>query len=365
MTIYFLIVFGFYFLFLLSLLVGLTISSRKKLSSSETKFISVVVAIRNEEANIGNLLRTLSSQRYPSNNFEVIVVDDHSDDGSKQEAEAWLNRIPGLKVLSLDKEKKGKKAALALGIERAQGELIATTDADCFVPSDWLENINRLFQAKETNMSVGVVALQDEDKFFSKLQSVELASVMATSISLATLGMPTMCNGANLSFRKKIFEEVNGYSGNEHIASGDDEFLMRKIRAKYPNTIRAMNDCVVVIQPQATLSNFIHQRLRWASKWKHNSSAFARVLAIFVFVFQLSWLTFIPVMVLFPSSFFAFLLGSKILLDLAVLESTSRSLGMRLSLPAFAALQLLYPVYVLYVGLFSQLKNHQWKGRTI
>ena len=366
MTIYFLVVLGFYFLFLLSLLVGLRISSSERHASSENnEFISVIVAMRNEKTNIGNLLRTLSQQSYPINNFEVIVVDDQSEDGSKQEAEAWLDRLPVLKILSLGEEKKGKKAALGLGIERARGEVIATTDADCLVPTEWLANINRSFHLEEINMCIGAVALQNEDKFFSKLQSVEFVSVMATGISLAKLTKPTMCNGANLSFRKKAFEEVGGYSGNEHIASGDDEFLMRKISAKYSNSIHTMTDSVVVTKPQASLADFVHQRLRWASKWKHNSSAFARLLAIFVFIFQLSWLTLIPLTVLSPSSFFVILLASKVLLELIVLSYTSRSLGMKFSLPAFAVLQLLYPVYVLYIGLFSQIENHQWKGRTI
>lgn len=366
MTIYFLVVFGFYFLLLLILLVGLSIATRERNDSlKETKFISVLVAMRNEADNIENLLQCLSVQNYPARNFEIILVDDHSKDGSEQKAKKWLDRISALRVISLDEQRKGKKAALSLAISKAKGELIATTDADCKVPPNWLKNINDRFQFAKTNMCIGAVALQNENTFFSKLQSIEFSSVMSTSISLAAIGKPIMCNGANLSFRKKIFEDVEGYQGNEHIASGDDEFLMRKMVSKYPNSITTMIDSVVVTSPQPSLKDFIHQRLRWASKWKHNTSFFARLLAIFIFVVQLSWLVLNVLPIFYPLPIFIALLVSKVYLDLIVLSHASRSLGMKFSLPAFAVLQLLYPIYVLYVGIFSMRKNHLWKGRPI
>jgi biofilm PGA synthesis N-glycosyltransferase PgaC len=369
MTIYFLIVFGFYFLFLLLLLVGWRKAIRQTIQAatdhSDHKFISVVVAMRNEEANIENLLLSLSVQNYSPDKFEIILVDDHSEDGSEAEARKWLDRISSLKIIALDETEKGKKTALFKGISVAKGELIATTDADCVVPPNWLKRINETFKSEKTSLCVGTVALQNKNTFFSKLQSIEFASVMGTGISMAALGNPIMCNGANLSFRKKTFDEVGGYSGNDHIASGDDEFLMQKIRAKSPNSIHVVTDCVVVTKPQVSFERFIHQRLRWASKWKHNSSPLARLSATYIFVIQWSWLALIGLLVFYPSPIFVTLILSKVLLDLIVLSGTSRSLGMKFNLVAFAVLQFLYPFYVLHIGLFSQTRNHVWKGRRI
>ena len=366
MTIYFLIVFGFYFLFLSFLILGWRKTVRRASQASvDHKFISVVVAMRNERPNIANLLQSLSLQDYPRDHFEIILVDDHSEDGSEEEARKWLTQIPSLKIISLQENENGKKAGLSKAITIARGELIATTDADCAVPAIWLERINETFRSEKTSMCIGAVALQNEKAFFTKLQSIELASVMGTGISMAALGWPVMCNGANLSFRRRIFDEVGGYADNEHIASGDDEFLMRKFDAKYPNSIAILTDCTVVTKPQSTLKSFIHQRLRWAGKWKHNTSILARSLAAFIFVIQVSWLMLITLGVFYPTPVFLALLISKVLLDYVVLSNASRSLGMKFSLTAFTTLQFLYPFYVLYVGLFAHKKNHLWKGRRI
>lgn len=366
MAIYFLVVFGFYFLLLLLLLAGWKKAFRRiSHPLANEKFISIVVAMRNEREHIKNLLLSLSKLRYSATNFEIILVDDHSVDGSEIEAGKWQGRIPSMRIVSLSENEKGKKAALSIAIGIAKGELIAATDADCVVPSDWLERINASFHSPRTNLCVGLVALQDENTFFGKLQSIEFASVMSTSISMVAMGKPIMCNGANLSFRKRAFDEVGGYAGNEHIASGDDEFLLRKIEAKYPHSIRTLTDGVVVTKPQPNLKDFLYQRLRWASKWKHNPSTVARLLAVFILVVQWSWLMLNVLLIFYPSSIFVGLLVLKVLLDWILLASVSRSLGMKFDLVAFAAVQLFYPLYVLYVGIFSQKRNHQWKGRGI
>jgi cellulose synthase/poly-beta-1,6-N-acetylglucosamine synthase-like glycosyltransferase len=365
MAIYFTVVFGFYFVLLIILWLGwMRTINRKTSTLSKTKFISVVVAMRNEKLNLPGLLQSLSLQSY-SSNFEVIVVDDHSNDGSSEEAKKWSERITSLSVLSLDESHLGKKAALALGISVAKGEIIATTDADCILPVDWLQRINEGFQNENTNMLIGAVALKNENDFFDNLQSIEFASVIGAGMALGALGKPTMCNGANLSFRKKIFSEVNGYAGNEHIASGDDEFLMRKIENHFPGSIEVLTtkDAFVITGPQGSVKEFIAQRLRWASKWKANSSVFARFLAVFMFVTQITWIVLMTRILVDNSTVAIAMFLLKLIIDFLFLSSVCFHLKMKFNLPAFACLQFLYPVYVLYIGIFSQVKNHQWKGR--
>ena len=327
--------------------------------------------MRNEKENLDNLLQSLSQQTY--SNFEIILIDDHSQDGSVERANEWKSSATTeLNVLSLNENQKGKKAALSLGINEAQGEVIATTDADCVVPMNWLQNINESFQNENIKMLIGAVAYEGFQlskgwkPFFLKLQSIEFSSVIGTGIATCSLGKPTMCNGANLSFRKKTFDEVNGYTGNEHIASGDDEFLMRKILAKYSKSISVLKQIenVVFTQPQTSLKDFIQQRLRWASKWKMNSSLTAKLFAVFIFIVQFSWLIFLITMIFDFHSLALSILFLKVTVDLLFLSTVCRSLKMRFHPMAFIALQFLYPVYVLYIGIFSQIKSYQWKERT-
>jgi cellulose synthase/poly-beta-1,6-N-acetylglucosamine synthase-like glycosyltransferase len=370
MVIYFAIVFGFYFLLLLALWVGwrkAVNGKTKSKSKSKSIFISVVIAMRNEKQNLEKLLQSFSTQNYSQKDFEIIIVDDHSTDDSIKEVENWSAQLSSLTILSLNQNQTGKKAALTFGISQAKGEVIAMTDADCVLPKNWLGKIHEGFQDENTNMLVGAVALQDENQLFSQLQSLELASVIGTGMALAALGKPTMCNGANLSFRKKIFEQVNGYVGNEHIASGDDEFLMRKIQYNYPNSIHVLNpnESVVNTNPQASVRSFIQQRIRWASKWKINSSLFARLLAVFMVVVQISWLAIILMLILNKSMVIISIVGLKLTIDYIFLSNICHSLKIQFNFFVFGCLQFVYPIYVLFIGIFSQVMSHEWKGRAM
>jgi len=367
MTLYFAFVFGFYFVALAVLRIGWIkiISKNNTLIATKENFISIIVATRNEADNIDDLLSSLSKLNYPENKFEVILVDDHSEDGSLEKSRKWLERFSQLKIISLPENKTGKKAALAMGITLAGGEIIATTDADCLLPNQWLRHINIRFQGDSTKMGVGAVVIQANKTFFSELQALEFASVIGTGLATLGLNKPTMCNGANLSFRKKVFDEVNGYSGNEHIASGDDEFLMRKISTRYPNSVQAITstESVVITQPQASVNDFVRQRLRWASKWKANSSLFAQMLAVFIFLAQVSWIYLLVESVIHPNPILFLILFAKVITDLIFPLPVFRFLKVRVKLLSFVALQFLYPLYVLFIGFFSQWKDHQWKGR--
>ncbi|HEV8514527.1 MAG TPA: glycosyltransferase, partial [Cyclobacteriaceae bacterium] len=330
-------------------------------STGKAYFISVIIPVRNEEKNIGTLLESLQTQDYLHSNFEVIIVDDHSTDGS---LEKFKGRLPNLISFSLGEDENGKKAALTYGIKNAKGEIIATTDADCLLPSDWLTTINSVFQDEQINMAAGMVAISDEDNFFSQWQAMEFASVMGTSAAALGLKKPMMCNGANLSFRREVFHLVKGYEGNEHIASGDDEFLMQKIQNQFPDSIQIVNS-IVVTRPQASLKGFLSQRIRWASKWKGNPLIAAKLLAVFIFLIQVSWIVLLGTFYQYDSKtvFIIFLL--KIVADMLFLLPVFRFMKINFRLLPFLGLQFFYPFYVIFVGLLAPWISYQWKDRKI
>lgn len=365
MTLYFILVFGCYFGLLVMLRLGWQHSVARAVPEiSGEEFISIVVATRNEAHNLKNLIDRLAQQDYPTTSFEVILVDDHSTDGTVELAKVMKQSFDALRVVSLPSTLTGKKAALAHGIALAKGKIISTTDADCSVPVDWLRIINSTFKKTETQMAIGLVAMAGES-FFARWQAMEFASVIGTGAATLGLGFPTMCNGANLSFRKDAFEAVNGYEGNNHIASGDDEFLMRKIINRFPRSLALLNDpgSVVITQAQPSPSDFIRQRLRWAGKWKHNSSPVAKALAVYIFLVQVSFIMLWfywtnPLLVII-------LIAAKVFADLFFLVPVFRFLKIRFQVIPFIAVQFLYPVYVVIIALFSQWKSSRWKGRSI
>ena len=326
--------------------------------------ISIVVAARNEEENIESLMHDLAGIAYPIEKFEVIVVNDHSTDATAANVNLMIKELSNARLFDLDEGKKGKKEALRLGITEARFEIIVTTDADCHFSNNWLSCLSSYFEQEETKMLVGAVRLAGDHSLFSRMQIIEFVSLVGSTAAAIGLGYPIMCNGANLAFRKNVFKEVRGYEGNLRIASGDDEFLMRKIAHRYPGSIRFLNyyEAVVSSLPQKNIRNFYYQRLRWAGKWRHNSDPVAQFLAVFVFVSQLAFVGLLWNNLIAPDKTLGLVIG-KLFLEGLFIYWVGRFLDRRFDILAFLTLQIIYPFYVTVIGVFSFFAPYGWKGR--
>jgi len=366
MLIYLILIFSIYFGFLLACIAGWQkfVSHQKPPVAGKKEFASVVIAVRNEEATITPLLESLGLQDYSNNNFEIIFINDHSTDRTEQIISGWIKDNPHLQGHYLCATDHGKKQALTEGIQHAKGEVILTTDADCVLPVAWISHMVMSCNSDKT-MVIGLVKIQQEKSLFSKLQSLEFSSLMGSGLSLLTLGFPVMCNGASLAFRKKSFEAVNGYQDNLHVPSGDDEFLMRKLEKQFPGSIQSIQwPLVVTTLQQPSLTSFIHQRLRWAGKWKSNDTLTTKVLALFILIFQFTNMVAIGYLFTGENLFgTGILLAMKFLLEGYFLYNVNKMLEQRFSIPAYIILQFIYPFYVVIIGILSQLLDYEWKGR--
>jgi biofilm PGA synthesis N-glycosyltransferase PgaC len=326
--------------------------------------ISLIIALRNEEQNLGGLIRDLSIIAYLPDKFEVILVNDHSGDATLANVSMFTRDIPFIRVLDLPEAVTGKKSALLFGIKNAKFEIIATTDADCRFSKNWLSCIASYYNEEANKLVIGGVKLAGGRSFFARLQKTEFISLVGTTAAAIGLGHPVTCNGANLSFRKEVFFEVNGYDDNLSIASGDDEFLMRKVHARYPNGIRFLNyyEAVVSSKPQPTLSALFNQRLRWAGKWRHNSDRYTQLLAVFIFVAQVSFVAIISRNIFSISSGIEYLV-LKIFLEGVFLIWVGRFIDRPIDVLSFLVLQILYPLYVITIGVSSFFLPYTWKER--
>lgn len=336
-------------------------------NSSLTSFVSVIVPFRNEANTLAFLLEDLSKQKYLA--FEIILVNDHSEDDSLKVISRICEKSSRLKeqvrVVHCT-EHSGKKAALTLGIVQAKGDIILTTDADCRVGNEWVESMLSHF-TDDTMMVVGGVRLS-ASSFFEKLQQLEFVSLIGSGAATLGWNLPSMANGANLAYRKIAFEKVGGYAGNEHIPSGDDEFLLRKIVDQYSEAVRFADHptSIVETRPADTLKTFIQQRLRWAGKWRMHTGLFSKVLALSIFFFQLTFLT-LPILLMFKIIAWPLALvvmGCKVVGEFLFLYPVSHRLGVKFPWLAFGALQFIYPYYVVAVGLLANGSKYTWKGRT-
>jgi len=325
--------------------------------------VSVVVAARNEAPRIRHLINDLRNQQFA--NFEVIIIDDHSEDGTTDVCVAAVAGDGRFKVVQA--RGIGKKAALTQAIELARGTIILTTDADCRIGPFWVRTMCAMLAQPSVMFCFGCVAISSSN-LFGKMQALEFAALVGSSAATAALGAPTMCNGANLAYRKRAFEGVNGYVGNEAIASGDDEFLMRKILKAFPGSVCCCTNRDALVRTSAAVNamEFIRQRLRWAGKWKSNSSLISRLLAVYVFCFHgavvllpvLVAMGIVPVVGLYCLLFKAFAELYLFILWRPIM-SISRSWS------AFLLLQLIHSPYVVFVAITSQFVSFEWKGRRI
>ncbi|KUG07272.1 glycosyltransferase [Solirubrum puertoriconensis] len=342
------------------------------LATEEAPVVSVLIAARNEAANLPLLLTDLGQQTWlqQGGRFEVIVVDDHSTDNTAAVVQAAAANSPYvLRLLRLAEQPgqpAGKKAAIVAAIAQARTRWVLCTDADCRVPAGWLAAYTQAFGNPQLQFVSGPVLLTGKG-LLAGLQGLELAALVGTGAASIGAGSATMCNGANLAYQRAAFYEVGGFGGNAHVPSGDDEFLLHKMAEAYPQGIRFLKhpEATAHTAAQPTLGALLQQRVRWASKWQHYRSAASRWLAVLVLAANVCLWALVGLL-LWHASVWPWVLagwGLKLGADVAFLNPVLRFFERRKWLMLVPLLQLVYSPYVLAVGLLGLRGGYRWKGR--
>jgi cellulose synthase/poly-beta-1,6-N-acetylglucosamine synthase-like glycosyltransferase len=239
----------------------------------ETKF-SIIIPARNEEKNIALCLDTIFNQDYPSDLYEVIVINDHSTDETENIIRALQEDHPQLRLLNLADHINGKqlnaykKKAIEFAISQSNGNWIVTTDADCTVGEKWLSMYDAFIQKNDAVFVAAPVMFTNDNSFLTTFQLLDFISLQGITAAAVSAGYHTMCNGANIAYRKDVFYEAGQFKGIDDVASGDDMLLMYKIKQKYPAQIGYLfaREAIVLTEPMKDWKSFLNQRIRWASK---------------------------------------------------------------------------------------------------
>ena len=329
--------------------------------------ITVLIPARNEEENIGKLLSSLEKQTYSPHLFEVIVVDDHSTDNTA----AVVNGYSFVKLIKLefDNINSYKKKAIETGIAAASGDLIVTTDADCIVPGNWLKTIASFKEKTNTVFIAAPVVVENESNLLQTFQALDFLVLQGITAASIQKRFHNMCNGANLAYERKVFFEVNGFTGIDHIASGDDMLLMQKIAQRFPGKVSYLlsKDVIVTTQPAKTWKEFFSQRIRWASKAtdyndvKIFSTLFlvyffnCALLALFIsgFWMYFLWLGLVGILIL------------KTIIELTFIYPIAKFYNKQNLIkwfPFFQPIHILYTVIAGWLGVFG---SFEWKGRRV
>ena len=334
-----------------------------------TRFLSIIIPARNEAKDITGCLRSISANNYPSDKFEIILIDDHSEDETSKIAS--LLEISNLTILKQEENRQGKKQALKLGLQKAKGELILTTDADCVYDERWLSTMVSFYESHQAKLVTGPIDFAKPKGLFQKFQALDLNGLMVITAAGIQTDKQFMANGANMLYSKNIFEEVNGFRGNEHLASGDDMFLVHKVSELYPDDIHFVKSKTSVVSTLAetSLKSFLDQRKRWATKTTHYTDR--RLLLVLSSVFMLCLTIVLNVFVFsFFNSLFLFIglfqLFIKMILDYLFLSNITTYFGTSSLMKMFFPANIMHLFYITYSGITGLFGGkYEWKGRRV
>ncbi len=363
---------GFYFLIHIGLLWG-----RKRVRnspSSEQPLVSIIVAARNEQHTLGRLLLCLSQQTYP--HCEIILINDRSTDDTGKIIADMCRENPTFHCIDMTKTSSDmpeKKNALKSGIQASKGEILCFTDADCFPPPEWVEELVKQFQP-EVGLVAGYSPYQTPSSIALKsgiftrvlFSFITYEEFRAALWSAGSIGWNSgwLCTGRNLAYRRSVYDEVDGFERIKHSISGDDDLFLQLVRRKTKWEIRYLhtNKSFVPTVPPAGFWSFVEQRKRHFSA----SKFFTVPMMLFFFFYHSANL----MIFLSPILFFLGLISVQSVLgcivmkfaaDAVLILPSTRTFQCNSFRSTFILMEALYILYNSFIGPLGLFWKFQWK----
>lgn len=342
-------------------------SKQKFLSEHELTNFSLLVSFRNEVDRLPQLLKSISEIDYPSVNFEVILIDDHSSDMSKSEMNDLIKKFNiNIRLFHLsDVDLSTKKQAVKYGVTQASGEYILTTDADCILPKGILKAHHLQIINQDPDLIAGAVIFPKKNTFLSQYQYYDFMAIQAVSLAFITYGKPLANNAAHMSFKRSVFLESNPYENNIDIASGDDIFLLEKF-IQLKRKIKFLEFPEIVLSAsQESLPALIHQRKRWFLKSKHVKNSTAKRIGLIVYLGHLNLILGF-VLLFFVNQmefFFSLFLVTKFVFDYRLLSIFSKKFSLGICAKELLLFYIVYPVSIIMFNFTLIKTNYIWKSR--
>jgi biofilm PGA synthesis N-glycosyltransferase PgaC len=368
---FFIIVFGYALVIIL--LSKELLTYPKTVIDPESKKLpfTIIINYRNEEAHLPDLLNSIKNQNYDFKLLQWIFVNDHSIDQSFTILDAFKTDHPEIDVLlikRISQSASGKKDGITQAIESAKYDHIITTDADCLLPENWILSFNAIYHKySEAHFIAAPIQLEQKETFLSTLQQQEMTALQLITIGGFSYRQPFMCNGANMSFTKTAFIEVNGYEGNKHISSGDDIFLLEKLIAEDVTKCLYLKNKEVIVTtfPKQQLGEVISQRARWAQKGNETKSLLNKLVSFQVLMMSLLF-------VLSPLLWQFSLITNQMFIGIFLVKGFTDTITLVIGNQFFENIKwkfvpinfLFYPFLVLAIT-FKSLSKSQWQGREV
>lgn len=326
--------------------------------------VSVVVPARNEESSIEHCVRSLMQSDYPAELWELIVVDDESEDSTAAVLERLRSEFPRLKVavtrgMESGQGLRGKTRALHAGILKSDAEVVMMTDADCTVHPRWVSVVAESFRDTSVDLIASFTVIR-ATSFFSLLQSLEW--IYNHTLASAGVGwrQPLGCFGNNLSIRRSAYNTLGGYPAIPFSVTEDLALLQAANRANLGIRYPCREELQVTTLPVENFDRFIRQHRRWAVGGK----ALGWRATIFVASSVAFWAGLISSALALRADLFLLLIAMRILLDAEVLRRSTKRLSQGSLLP-LSPLGTIFFLFLEAIIPFLILKTSvTWKGRT-
>ena len=338
-----------------------------KAGREEQVFVSVVIAVRNEAAHIQALIRSLDQQQYPKDLFEIIIIDDHSEDDTWRQLQEIADEAAHIVILKNKGE--SKKKAIETGIHSSRGTLILTTDADCRFSPLWIRTIVSFYLLNDARCIAAPVAMDGASNLVGIFQTLDFLSMQGIAAAAVHKRFHMMGNGANLAYEKKAFFEATGFEGIDKIPTGDDMLLMHKIYSLYPDKVFYLKsqDAIVTTVPEKTWKAFFRQRIRWASKaiYYQDKRIFYVLWLVYLLnaglgaiaiacIWNTSWLFLLVLLIL-----------AKTIIEYPFVYSVAAFFRQQKLMKFFAVLQPLHILYIIISGGMGRFGSYTWKNRKV
>lgn len=326
--------------------------------------ISVVIAAWNELDNLKTLIPALLKQNH--SNFEIILVDDRSDDGTFDYYREFSYQEPRFKLLRVEQTPEGmspKKYALTLGIKASKCEHIVFTDADC-IPEhpNWLLHIQNKF-SDNTKVVLGYSKYQKKSGLLNMFIRFETTFTALQYMSFALAKIPYMGVGRNLAYTKSIFLENKGFQPFMSFIAGDDDLFVQKVATGKNTAIAIHPDSQTISIPKETLKSYIIQKKRHLGVGSYYKFKYRLLLGMLYFSMLLCYICFVPLLTTEKYQLVVIVgFGIRLMILGFVYFKLSKLLKDRQEWYLFPLLEIIYSLYYLVMGLISlQSKKVKWK----
>lgn len=339
------------------------VSERRSQATNLSGSVSVIVCAHDEEENLRELIPILLAQNY--SNYEVIIVNDRSNDGTYDMLLKLTTENPKLRMVSVretPKHMNGKKFALTMGIKAAKNDWILLTDADCRPDNGWINGMTRHF-TEDKNIVIGFSPYEKQEGVLNSFIRFETFLTAIQYFGFALLGRPYMGIGRNLAYKRNLFLESKGFNDHMNVIGGDDDLFVNQHATAATTGIAMSSDVIVRSVPKKTWREFFDQKLRHLSVGKRYKAGDRFLLGMFT----LTWLLWPFTIVSLPflgtnAAIIGGLIFARWIALAVTFTAAQRTLGEPFETWKTPFLDFIYAFYYLVAGPIALVtKRVRWK----